>query len=482
MPTILHISDLHRSPEEPIDNDTLLAAILSDLDRFALVNEAPEALIVSGDLVQGVKIGAQNFEREMASQYATAFDLIGRLGDEILAGDRSKVVVVPGNHDICWNSSIAAMEAVAEDRYPKDLRRVLAEQDGRFRWSWEERRLFRVAEEVAYRTRLGAYWDAVEAFYRDVDLLLPVDRTRGFHLHRIFDGRAIVAGFESTHRNDHLRFEAGLSIGVVSRCAMQMRRLGLRPELLAAVWHHSLHGPPNREDYLNIENVREMAGLGFQIGFHGHQHLAESTDLSVAIGGGATMCIVSGGSLCAGWRELPRGTDRQYNIVRFEPALTSATLHVREMMDGNQFSGRTRGRFLDGKVSLSWTPPSAGKGPTSSAVDAKLRALTIEVEEATKGERSSTSTASLLELRPSQGTYPRLVLLRALLIDADWPAILRTFWPPEGVEETSAVAEAAFRERDLSKLETVLSSGGLPAASRETFETRRAFLKHREGK
>ena len=33
--TILHISDLHRSKEEPIDNQTLLASLLADQDRYA---------------------------------------------------------------------------------------------------------------------------------------------------------------------------------------------------------------------------------------------------------------------------------------------------------------------------------------------------------------------------------------------------------------------------------------------------------------
>ncbi len=84
MPTLLHISDLHRSPDEPIDNDTLLAAITADLDRFAMVHEAPEALVVSGDLVQGVKLGSNDFDREMGRQYETAFDFVRRLCDEVL--------------------------------------------------------------------------------------------------------------------------------------------------------------------------------------------------------------------------------------------------------------------------------------------------------------------------------------------------------------------------------------------------------------
>ncbi|WP_323571589.1 hypothetical protein, partial [Rhizobium sp. 28DA2] len=51
MPTLLHLSDLHRSKADPLDNDTLLASVLNDIDRYALIHERPQALIVSGDLV-----------------------------------------------------------------------------------------------------------------------------------------------------------------------------------------------------------------------------------------------------------------------------------------------------------------------------------------------------------------------------------------------------------------------------------------------
>ncbi|MFZ3178763.1 MAG: hypothetical protein WBO09_23815 [Methylocystis silviterrae] len=51
--TILHISDLHRSREEPVDNDSLIAALLGDGDRY--LGEMPPvprpgAIVVSGDL------------------------------------------------------------------------------------------------------------------------------------------------------------------------------------------------------------------------------------------------------------------------------------------------------------------------------------------------------------------------------------------------------------------------------------------------
>lgn len=480
MPTLLHLSDLHRSKADPLDNDTLLASLLNDIDRFALTHERPQALVVSGDLVQGVRLGEANFDHEMRQQYADAFDLIGRLCDALLQGDRSLVVIVPGNHDICWNTSVSSVEPVTNDRYPSVLKPALTARDGHLRWSWDEQRLYRVSDQEAYNRRLGAYWDALEKFYIGVDLPTPIDRTRGFHIFRLFDAAMVVAAFESTHRNDHLRFEAELATGVVSRCSLELRKLGLNASLLAAVWHHSIHGPPSREDYLNIETVTEMAGLGFQIGFHGHQHLAESTDLSVSIGGGSTMCVVSAGSLCAGWTDLPRGTNRQYNIIRFNDDLTSATLHIREMAEGNQFSAMKRGRFIDGEVPLKWSPKLNDVGHLVKPDQRRLSHLTIAVEEAVRRRLATPATAELLALKPSPGTYPRKILLSALQAAGDWEVIRTNFWPTDYPDEALAVAEAAYQLKDLQCLDAVIASGSLREEHKDTFQIRREMLLIRE--
>ncbi|NTI64162.1 hypothetical protein G6L85_21845 [Agrobacterium rhizogenes] len=476
MPTLLHLSDLHRSQADPLDNDTLLAALLSDIDRFALNYERPSALIVSGDLVQGVRLGEPNFSHEMRSQYAVAFDLIGRLCDELLESDRSRVVVVPGNHDICWNTSTTSVELVAPERYPKPLRQALTNRDGQLRWSWEEQRLYRISDQDAYERRLEAYWDAFERFYAGVILPLQVDRHRGFHLFQLFDKAMVVAAFESTHRNDHLRFEAELATGVVSRCSLELRKLALNPSLLAAVWHHSIHGPPSKDDYLNIETVTEMAALGFQMGFHGHQHLAESTDLSVSIGGGSTMCVVSAGSLFAGWNDLPRGTNRQYNIVRFDTGLASATLHIREMAEGNQFSEMKRGRFLEGKVPLSWSRQLNAVGQPAKLDQRRLSELTEAVEEATRRRVASPAIGDLLARKPAPATYPRKVLLSGLQVAGDWKAIQSYFWPASNPDEALAVAEAAYQLKDLAGLDAVLESGQLRDEYIDTFKVRREML------
>jgi hypothetical protein len=71
--SILHISDLHRSPSDPVSNDELTSALMSDRDRYIREDPpvaVPEAIVVSGDIIQGVPLDTDdsrrpvNFRRE----------------------------------------------------------------------------------------------------------------------------------------------------------------------------------------------------------------------------------------------------------------------------------------------------------------------------------------------------------------------------------------------------------------------------------
>jgi hypothetical protein len=66
--SILHISDLHRSPHDPISNGELVSALVGDRDRYIDEEPAipvPEAIVVSGGLIQGVPLNAANSETEL---------------------------------------------------------------------------------------------------------------------------------------------------------------------------------------------------------------------------------------------------------------------------------------------------------------------------------------------------------------------------------------------------------------------------------
>jgi 3',5'-cyclic AMP phosphodiesterase CpdA len=102
--SILHISDLHISTEEPVDNASLIASLLRDRDRYPLETpqiRPPDAIVVSGDLIHGATIGHPTWQKEIESQYQIAEQFLADLTNRFLDGDRSRIVIIPGNHDVC---------------------------------------------------------------------------------------------------------------------------------------------------------------------------------------------------------------------------------------------------------------------------------------------------------------------------------------------------------------------------------------------
>src|SRR5437763_1334274 len=113
--SILQISDLHRSKGEPFSNDEIISSLVADVGRYPSERPSiskPNAIVVSGDLVQGLRLGDAAYSGGLVEQYEVALDLLERLADTFLDGDRSRLLMIPGNHDVDFNQSLAAMEGV----------------------------------------------------------------------------------------------------------------------------------------------------------------------------------------------------------------------------------------------------------------------------------------------------------------------------------------------------------------------------------
>src|SRR6185369_4947245 len=112
---ILHISDLHVSPPETLSD--AWAPVEAYLDANLSLHERFDFIVVSGDLSERAQ--PEEFEAlgDLVSQ-----DLLRRLPDD----DRTRVIFVPGNHDVLWNDAhfnpvlqgkdtTAAVESVRKD-------------------------------------------------------------------------------------------------------------------------------------------------------------------------------------------------------------------------------------------------------------------------------------------------------------------------------------------------------------------------------
>ena len=459
--SILHISDLHRSYDDPVDNDSLVAALLADRDRYigeTPIVPPPDAIIVSGDLIQGSPIGHTNWQQLIENQYKVASSFLNNLTERFLDGDCSRLIIVPGNHDVCWNTSFASMERVPESEYPKDVRRVLIEPSSNYRWSWKELALYRIRDTDAYNCRMNAYWNFAEKFYQAVPILKPIDRHRGFQLFDLHNGQIIVAAFDSVSGNDCFANSGAIDRGTVARCALDIRDITHSYSLRITVWHHSIHGPPKHDDYMDDNQVREMAGLGFQIGMHGHQHVADATTQHVHLSENRSMAIIGAGSLCAGTRELPRGVNRQYNLVVIDDDLRSARVYVREISEGEQYSRKNNGAFSQGFVELTWQENRDLMGRTINVSEKNSRLAIQQAEDALHAGNARKAFELLKDMELTPASHARKIFIAAALKLEDWKGLVTTISPPQSSEEAILLATSYIRINELEPATAILES------------------------
>src|SRR5580704_9279707 len=340
MPTLLHISDLHRTAGPRINNDQLLAAIASDATRWATEGiPKPDVVVVSGDLVQGARVGDADPDGEVIRQYEEAGDFLSRLATQLVGGDRYRVVIVPGNHDVSWPRAHAAMSPLAT--CPADIGQSSLDADSGIRWDWATRQALEISDSALYASRLEPFRSFRDAFYEGVNPNPLIDADLVF-----FDypdlGLAIV-GFASCHGNDCFCFVGHIDPRIV---ALSREVLGsTNAPLATAVWHHSLAGGPRSQDYMDRRVVHQLIDYGFSVGLHGHQHFSAAAPYELRLPNLTTMAVVSAGSLAVGDRGLPVGEARQFNIVVADPANEELTVHVRAMSPGGVFMGSHRDDF-----------------------------------------------------------------------------------------------------------------------------------------
>jgi len=451
MYSLLHISDLHRSPSDNITNAELISALVSDRIRYVRENppiRAPDAIVVSGDLIQGVPLDTPCATLQLEEQYATAFSFIEDLADRFVDGDRSRVIVVPGNHDIDWVVSRSAMELVPPDQVPENLGSELYRADTPYRWDWKRRELFRISKRAVYDQRLDAYWRFFAKFYAGVNGLLRVSSGHPANLYSLLDGRIGVAAFNSCHGNDCFAFHGSIPRKIVAQAHLDLMDSG-DFEMLIAVWHHNVEGPPYRTDYMDVDIVRGMIGRGFRLGLYGHQHRAEAVPIQIHLAQRETMAVVSAGSLCAGARELPVGANRGYNVIEIDSNLRGARVHGREMSVSNLFCPSRRAALGGASyVDLAWDPPADLAGRTIDGSRTRLEATIVRAENELKTGFPQTAKALLFPIVEELPDFGRKLLLEAARRTGDRPVVINLLTPPRTIADLIERTDACIREND----------------------------------
>ena len=99
--SILHISDLHRDTGSALTTKSLLESLRLDQSRYQSVGiPPPDLVVVSGDIVYGVTSNSDESDTVLKAQYAEAADFLIKLAELFFEGNRERVIIAPGNHDV----------------------------------------------------------------------------------------------------------------------------------------------------------------------------------------------------------------------------------------------------------------------------------------------------------------------------------------------------------------------------------------------
>ncbi len=461
--SILHISDLHRDPGNPIRNDVLLTSLDNDRRRYAYhespVIRPPDIIVASGDIIQGVKADAGQVEAKLQAQYAEALDFLTRLTDQFVGGDRSRVVLVPGNHDVSdfhFKSSLKKIEIV-EDR-KKDLVTQLFSQNSSLRWCWQTLELFEIADQSLYEQRLSAFAEFYAQFYQgtrsyETDPEKQVD---------IFDIPALniaFAGFSSCHNNDLYNRTASIHPICIARATEKLRHHQFAKRTRIGVWHHNTEGPPGATDHLDPDVLQNLIDGGFSLGLHGHQHRPQFIETRFKYGIDREIKVISAGTLC-GSGFVPHA--RAYNLIELNTECFQGRLHVREMQNDNLgdpiWGRRTLRTGTSPYFEFAYAAPEpvARGNATTSALN---RAQ--DLYEARKFRAAADILAPLLESEE----LARVLLLQCLVALPDPAALVSIFDPPKSEAEAIHLLDALWELGKHPRLVAVLE---LPMIDKST--------------
>ncbi|WP_186308697.1 metallophosphoesterase family protein [Paraburkholderia sp. BCC1885] len=441
MISLLHISDLHRDTGSRITTESLLESLRLDRDRYLHEGlPTPDVAIVSGDIVYGVNTSDADSDAALKRQYDEAHDFLVRLADTFFAGDRERIVLVPGNHDVSHPHVMRATEAVGVPAEP-DKRRMLARELGSetsaWRWVWDEFALRRIVSPDEYNRRMEPFASFFTAFYEG-RREFSVDPAAQFSLHDFPDLGIVVAGLSSCADNDLFNRSARIHPDNVARVTREVAAYVKKGRLPIAVWHHNLAGGPKDSDYLDAEFLQTLMDGHFSIGLHGHQHRPQYLEHRFTADKKRTLTVLSAGTLCGGPQSLPTGRRRSYNLIIIDRENSSGTLHVREMTN-NSFSLPVWGaayvpEFEGSSMKFEMTMAVQPISPIQAAGEAVKLLRTGDAPAAAK----------LARKYPDE-PYARRVALEAMTTIDDWAGIREFCAVPQSNLEIIAVCEALYQ-------------------------------------
>jgi hypothetical protein len=482
--TILHVSDLHRDPTNEVSNKALLLSLEQDRDRYrAEVPRIPDPnlIIASGDIIHGVRHDAVNAEAELQRQYDQAEEFLVELADRFVGGDRERVVIIPGNHDVSFAHANRAMKQVNVNLASEKgltaattMAKRLWAVTNPVRWAWGEFCFYEVTDRALYNRRLEAFCKFYATFYKGTRTY-SVEPEKQFDIFDYPQHNVTIVGMSSCHDNDPRNKKGEIQAECFSEACLRIRHPQYRGRLLLATWHHNTQGGPTQNDYMDPEILQSMIDCGFSIGFHGHQHRPQFIEEKYQFGTEKRIVVISAGTLCAGPSEIPLGETRAYNVVEVDPLNLTARLHQRRMQ--NQTSGIIIwgcGRFSLSNASY----VSFNVQPPPERDNMKVDHHALGEAEVFMRRKEFDDAVTLLKPMAAASALAKRMLWDCYVEQDDVNSIVAEFYPPSSASEFVYMAEVLW-EHDHDKLRALLeldvvksSSDGAVVEVRDKYNAR----------
>lgn len=299
---ILHLSDLHFGDDTFAD--FCRTQLETDLKQELGIRRL-EYLVISGDVAN------RSTEKEYDVAFAMVDGLVKRFGL-----DASRVVVVPGNHDLNWDKSEEAYPFVPKRKLPSPL------PEERFILAGDAGALLR--DDELYCRRFAHF---NTRFYRRVysGQDFPLDYAgQALFIERPGD-RILFLGLNSCWQLDHhFRTRAGIHKSALSQALDRLQDGKYNGWLKVAVWHHPVTG----REMMNDEFMQLLTVHGFQVCLHGHIH--EAIEGFHKYDDKRGVRIIGAGTFGAPTKEQVTGVPLQYNLLTFDPETGEMTVNTRK--------------------------------------------------------------------------------------------------------------------------------------------------------
>ena len=453
--SVLHILDLHRDPANPIRNDVLLDSLENDRRHYSAEEtpavRSPDLIIVSGDIIQGIRPDAQDPDARLREQYQEAFDFLAALTDRFVGGDRNRVIVVPGNHDVSayhFKKSLRRVDVLPDRK--KELVTQLFLPGSLLRWSWSGFELYEIADQTLYAQRLAAFVDFYAAFYNDARAY-DLGPAKQFDVFDFPEFGLTIAGFSSCYNNDLFNRQGAIHPGCIASVGTRFRHPSLRDRLRIAVWHHNTEGLPAHSDYMDPDLLQNLIDRGFSLGFHGHQHRPQFLDTRFRHGTNRKITVISAGTLCGG-ASFRHG--RAYNVIELDTENRTGRLHVREMQNDNLSLPIWGQRALPPNTSAYYD--FQFDPPPEPAVHSNVNTQALIEAQRLYDSGDYRKAVDVLISVAASDALARPLLLDCLVKLKDMPALIANFDPPASEAEAIHFMDALWAEGRRDRLGEVL--------------------------